>query len=114
MSKFKEDLIEISKSTGISMDTLESLPEEKVLEVLMSFNTGSLSEIYHTADMQMYYNMLKKVSQLTGVPHETLIKLPQNKIEHLVGQYTMEIDITPNEELRNSLLEVINCKEEKE
>ena len=33
MSKFKEDLIEISKATGISMDTLDSLPEEKVLEL---------------------------------------------------------------------------------
>lgn len=110
MSKFKEDLIEISKATGISMDTLESLPEEKILEMLMSYNSGSLSEIYHIADMQMYYNMLKKVSQLIGVPHETLIKLPQNKIEHLVGQYTMEIDITPVEELRRELLEVINEK----
>lgn len=114
MSKFKEDLIEISKATGISMDTLDSLPEEKVLEMLMSYNSGSWEEVYHIADMQMYYNMLKKVSQLTGVPHETLIKLPQNKIEHLVGQYTMEIDITPDEELRNGLLEVINSKEEKE
>jgi hypothetical protein len=112
MSKFKEDLIEISKATGISINTLESLPEEKVLEALMSFNTGNLSEIYHIADMQMYYNMLKKVSQLTGVPHDMLIRLPQDKIEHLVGQYTMEIDITPDEELRNSLLEVINSKEE--
>lgn len=110
MSKFKEDLIEISKATGISMDTLDSLPEEKVLEVLMSFNTGSLSEIYHIADMQMYYNMLKKVSELTSVPHDMLIRLPQNKIEHLVGQYTMEIDITPDEELKRELFEVINEK----
>lgn len=110
MNKFKEDLIEISKATGISMNTLESLPKEKVLEALMSFNTGSLSEIYHIADMQMYYNMLKKVSKLTGVPNGTLIKLSQNKIEHLVGQYTMEIDITPDEELRRELLEVINEK----
>lgn len=76
----------------------------------MSFNTGRLSEIYHIADMQMYYNMLKKVSELTGVPHDMLIRLPQNKIEHLVGQYTMEIDITPDEELRRELLEVINEK----
>lgn len=110
MSKFKEDLIEISKATGISMDALDSLPEKKVLEALMSFNTGRLSEIYHIADMQMYYNMLKKVSGLTGVPHDMLIRLPQNKIEHLVGQYTMEIDITPDEELRRELLEVINEK----
>lgn len=29
MSKFKEDLIEISKATGISMDALDSLPEKK-------------------------------------------------------------------------------------
>lgn len=94
------------------MDTLESLTEEKVLEMLMSYNSGSWEEVYHIADMQMYYNMLKKVSQLTGVPHDMLIRLPQDKIEHLVGQYTMEIDITPDEELRNSLLEVINCKEE--
>ncbi|MDE6149976.1 MAG: hypothetical protein K2F81_07780 [Ruminococcus sp.] len=52
--------------------------------------------------------MLKKVSELTGIPHADLIKLPQKRIETLVGQYTMEIDITPDEELKNSLLDVIN------
>ncbi len=58
--------------------------------------------------MQMYFDMLKKVSELTGIPHADLIKLPQKRIETLVGQYTMEIDITPDEELKNSLLDVIN------
>lgn len=109
MSKnFKEDLIEISKATGVSIDTLNALSEDKVLQILMAFNSGSLSEIYHIADMQMYFDMLKKVSELTGVSHSDLIKLPQKKIETLVGQYTMEIDITPDEELKNSLLDVIN------
>lgn len=109
-NNLKDDLIEISKATGISVDTLRELPEEKVLEILMAFNAGSLSDIYHIADMQMYFNMLKKVSELTGVPHSDLIKLPQKKIETLVGQYTMEIDITPDEELKRELLEVINEK----
>lgn len=110
MNKFKEDLIEISKATGVSMDTLNALSEDKVLQILMAFNSGSLSEIYHIADMQMYFDMLKKVSELTGIPHADLIKLPQKKIETLVGQYTMEIDITPDEELKRELLEVINEK----
>lgn len=108
MNKFREDLIEISKATGVSMDTLNALSEDKVLQILMAFNSGSLSEIYHIAGMQMYFDMLKKVSELTDIPHADLIKLSQKKIETLVGQYTMEIDITPDEELKNSLLDVIN------
>lgn len=108
MNKFKEDLIEISKATGVSMDTLNALSEDKVLQILMAFNSGSLSEIYHIADIQMYFDMLKKVSELTGIPHADLIKLPQKKIEALVGQYTMEIYITSDEELKKSLIDVIN------
>lgn len=114
MSKnFREDLIEISKVTGISMDILNELTEEKVLEILMSYNTGDLSDVYRVANMQIYFNVLKKVSEFTELPYTELINLPQSKIEKLVGQYSMEFDITPEEQLKNSLLEVINEKGEK-
>ena len=108
--KFQKDLIQISKSTGISMITLNHMSEQRVLQLLMAANCGNLTEVENLARMQILDDNIEKISELTGIPVLQFSELSQEKIEHLVGQYSMEKDITPDEELKNSLLERINEK----
>lgn len=108
--KFNNDLIQISKATGISMITLNHMSEQRVLQLLMAFNCGDLTKVENLTRMQICDDYIEKISKLTEIPVLQLSELPQEKIEQIIGQYTMEIDITPDEVLKNSLLEVINEK----
>lgn len=111
MSKnFQKDLIQISKTTGISMITLNHMSEQRVLQLLMAANCGDYSEVQNIAKKQIIDDCIKEISKFIGVPVLKLSELSQENQEQLVGQYSMEIGITPDEELKNSLLERINEK----
>lgn len=108
---FQKDLIQISKATGISLITLNHMSEQRVLQLLMAVNCGDLAEVENLARMQILDDNIKKISELTGVPVLQLSELSQEKQEQLVGQYTMEIGITPDAELKENLIEKIKVME---
>lgn len=108
---FQKDLIQISKATGISMVTLSQMSEQRVLQLLMAVNCGDLTEVENLAKMQILDDNIKKISELTGIPVLQLSELSQENQEQLVGQYTMEIGITPDAELKENLIEKIKVME---
>lgn len=110
MSKpnFEQDLLKISKTTGIDIETLKMMNGSETLQVIMAYNSGDLSDVYSIAQEKIYLNMLKEISEFLQKPYEDLINLPHEKIESLVGQYTMEIGITDDEKLRNNLIKLID------
>lgn len=105
--KFQKDLIQVSKATGISMMTLNHMSEQRVLQLLMAVNCGDLAEVENLARMQILDDNIKKISELTGVPVLRISELTQEKQEQLVGKYTMEFEVISDEELKNSLLDII-------
>ena len=109
--KFQKDLIQISKATGISMMTLNHMSEQRVLQLLMAVNCGDLTEVENLAKIQIIDDNIKKISELIGVPILQLSELSQENQEQLVGQYTMEIDIIPDEKVRENLIEKIKVME---
>lgn len=108
MSKnFQKDLIQVSNATGISMMTLNHMSEQRVMQLLMAVNCGDLAEVENLARMQILDDNIKKISELTGVPVLRISELTQEKQEQLVGKYTMEFEVISDEELKNSLLDII-------
>lgn len=103
------DITEIASATGINTETLNSLSDETKFNISVAFayDSTDIKEIYAIVNDELNNITLIEVAEFMHTDFEKLKEFDSEVQNHLVGIFSMEYDITADEELRSNLFSVI-------
>ena len=104
------ELVEVAKSTGITIETLRSLDYETQQAIVYEFlmDSSKTERIYELTNNALAVADLPNVAKLISVPVRELRSLPRNIQENICGAYMMEYDPdSTNMELIDNIREMI-------
>lgn len=103
-----ESITDIANVSGIAYSTLHMLPEQIKQQIIYEYTMeDNIANVYHIVQSALAVIDLKNVSKLLNIALEDLEKLPVSIQEELCGMYAMEYELTTDNELIDSMTDIL-------
>ena len=105
-------LPDISRRTGIPLDTLKGLSGEYQMRIFMNANSEafSIAAINRIVGEGIYDRIIADCAEFMGIPKRQLDALDEETQEQVIGSFDMQRELVPDDKLKEELFTLMNRK----
>ena len=108
----REHLPDISKRTGVPLDTLKGLSGEYQMRIFTNANSEafSIAAISRIVGEGIYDRIIADCAEFMGIPKRQLDTLDEETQEQVIGSFDMQRELVPDDKLKEELFDLMNGK----
>lgn len=105
-------LPDISKRTGVPLNTLKGLSGEYQMRIFTNANSEafSIAAVNKIVGEAIYDRTIKECAEFMGIPKRQLDALDEETQEQVIGSFDMQRELVPDDKLKEELFELMNGK----
>ena len=108
----REHLPDISKRTGVPLDTLKGLSGEYQMRIFTNANSEafSIAAVNRIVGEGIYDRIIADCAEFMGIPKRQLYTLNEETQEQVIGSFDMQRELVPDDKLKEELFDLMNGK----
>ena len=108
----REHLPDISKRTGVPLNTLKGLSGEYQMRIFTNANSEafSIAAVNRIVGEGVYDRIIADCAEFMGEPKRKLDSLDEETQEQVIGSFDMQRELVPDDKLKEELFTLMNRK----